>query len=106
MAFPDGVVPTDEVVHPAPIYESLAMGLLALVLWHLRDRFRPGTIFGIYLLFAGLERFLVEFIRRNDAAALGLTSAQLFSLLLVAGGAAALYAAGRANGGIPRRAKG
>ncbi len=90
MAFPDGVVPTDEVVHPAPIYESLAMGALALVLWHLRDRFRPGTIFGLYLVFAGIERFLVEFVRRNDDAALGLTSAQLFSVALLALGAVAL----------------
>ena len=26
MAYPDGVVPTDEKVHPTPIYETLAMG--------------------------------------------------------------------------------
>jgi phosphatidylglycerol:prolipoprotein diacylglycerol transferase len=90
MAFPEGVVPTDEVVHPAPIYESLAMGTVALVLWHLRDRFRPGTIFGLYLVLAAVERFLVEFIRRNDDTALGLTSAQLFSLALLALGAVAL----------------
>ncbi len=90
MAFPEGVVPTDEVVHPAPNYESLALGTVALVLCHLRDRFRPGTIFGLYLVLAAVERFLVEFIRRNDDTALGLTSAQLFSLALLALGAVAL----------------
>ena len=69
MAYPDGTVPTKVKVHPTPIYETLAMCLLAWALWVLRDRYRPGVIFGLYLVGAGLERFLVEFIRRNDAVA-------------------------------------
>ena len=28
MAYPDGTVPTDEEVHPTPVYETLAMGLV------------------------------------------------------------------------------
>ena len=36
MAYPDGTVPTDVAVHPTPIYETLAMGLVAYVLWRLR----------------------------------------------------------------------
>ena len=88
MAYPEGVVATDEEVHPTPIYETLAMGFLTLVLWQLRDRFRPGVLFGLYLVFAGLERLLVEFIRRNDDVALGLTLAQLVSLAMIAGGLA------------------
>ena len=66
MAYPDGTVPTTEEVHPTPIYEALAMGVVAFVLWRLRDRFRPGILFALYLVLAGLERFLVEFVRRND----------------------------------------
>ncbi|HEX4306660.1 MAG TPA: prolipoprotein diacylglyceryl transferase family protein, partial [Solirubrobacterales bacterium] len=66
MAYPKGTVPTTVKVHPTPIYETLAMGLLAWALWRLRDRVRPGVVFAIYLLGSGLERFLVEFIRRND----------------------------------------
>ncbi len=86
MAYPDGVIPTDVPVHPTPIYETLTMGLVAWLLWRFRDTFRPGTIFGFYLAAAGTERFLVEFVRRNEDAALGLTSAQLTSLgLLLAG---------------------
>lgn len=86
MAYPDGVVPTDEEVHPAPMYETFAMGLIAWGLWRLRDTYRPGALFALYLVLAGLERFLVEFVRRNDPVALGLTTAQLTSLaLLVAG---------------------
>ncbi len=88
MGYPDGVVPTDPgvEVHPTPIYETLSMGLLAWVLWRLRDVVRPGGIFALYLVFAGLERFLVEFVRLNEPSVAGLTTAQLISLAMMAGG--------------------
>ncbi|MEK6276402.1 MAG: prolipoprotein diacylglyceryl transferase [Actinomycetota bacterium] len=95
MAYPDGTVPTDETVHPTPVYETLAMGIGALILWHLRDRFRAGVLFAIYLLYAGAERFLVEFVRRNSDAALGLTQAQLESLVMMLAGAAWIAVASR-----------
>lgn len=112
MAYPDGVVPTDEVVHPTPIYETVSMGLVAWWLWHARESFRPGVLFGFYLLLAGTERLLVEFVRRNEAVAAGLTEAQLASLIMVLAGAVWLWRAGRsgglrrddAAGGLPARA--
>jgi phosphatidylglycerol:prolipoprotein diacylglycerol transferase len=88
MAYPDGTEPIETEVHPTPIYESLAMGLIALVLWRLRDRLRPGLVFALWLVLTGLERLLVEFVRRNDTAALGLTLAQLVSVAMIAAGAA------------------
>jgi phosphatidylglycerol:prolipoprotein diacylglycerol transferase len=87
MSYPEGTVPTDEAVHPTPIYESLAMGLIALVLWRLRDRLRPGLVFALWLLLSGIERLLVEFVRRNDPVLLGLTLAQLISVGMIAVGA-------------------
>ena len=63
------------------------MGLGAWLLWQLRDRVRAGVLFAIYLLYAGAERFLVEFLRRNDESSLGLTTAQLESLAMMAAGA-------------------
>jgi phosphatidylglycerol:prolipoprotein diacylglycerol transferase len=87
MSYPEGTVPTTDEVHPTPVYETLAMGLVAVVLWRLRDRFAPGVLFGIYLIVAGVERFLIEFIRRNDEVVAGLTQAQLISLVLLAVGA-------------------
>ena len=87
MAYPDGTLPTDVAVHPTPIYETLAMGLATYVLWRLRTRFQPGLLFALYLIFAGAERFLIEFIRRNDDIALGLTQAQLLSVAMILGGA-------------------
>lgn len=90
MGYPDGTVPTDPgvTVHPTPIYETLAMGLVAYVLWQLRDRLQTGMLFALYLVLAGAERFLVEFIRRNEDVALGLTQAQLISLAMLVAGAA------------------
>jgi phosphatidylglycerol:prolipoprotein diacylglycerol transferase len=88
MAYPHGTKPTDVEVHPTPVYETLAMGLIALALWRLRDRFRPGILFALWLVLSGLERLLVEFIRRNDTIALGLTLPQIVSVVLMAAGAA------------------
>lgn len=100
MGYPDGVVPTDPgvEVHPSPLYEALSMGLLAWVLWRLRDAVRPGGLFALYLVFGGLERFLVEFVRRNEDVAVGLTSAQLISLAMMLGGLVWLAGLQRSGG--------
>ena len=45
-----------------------------MLLWQLRDRVRPGVVFALYLVLSGLERFLVEFIRRNNEVFVGLTA--------------------------------
>ena len=92
MSYPDGTVPTTDEVHPTPIYETFTMGLVTLLIWNLRDRLAPGVLFGLYLVLGGLERFLVEFIRRNDEVLAGLTVPQLFSLAMMAGGAALILA--------------
>jgi phosphatidylglycerol:prolipoprotein diacylglycerol transferase len=94
MGYPDGVVPTPPgvEVHPTPIFETVLMGALAIVLWKLRDRFAPGTLFGIYLVFSGLERFLIEFLRTNEDVLLGMTLAQLTSIVSIAIGSAMIVA--------------
>jgi phosphatidylglycerol---prolipoprotein diacylglyceryl transferase len=86
MAYPNGTKPTDQTVHPTPVYETLTMGLIALLLWRLRDKLTNGLLFALYLLLSGAERFLVEFIRRNEDVALGLTQAQLISLAMILAG--------------------
>jgi phosphatidylglycerol:prolipoprotein diacylglycerol transferase len=104
MGYPNGTVPTAPgvTVHPTPIYETLVMGLVAYVLWQLRDRVRPGVLFALYLVIAGIERFLIEFIRRNDDVALGLTAAQIESLSLFVIGAVWLGVVLRRRGGLLR----
>ena len=86
MAYPDGTEPIDVEVHPTPIYETLAMGLIAFALWRLRDRLRPGLVFALWLVLSGLERLLVEFVRRNETVAVGLTWPQLVSVAMIAAG--------------------
>ena len=97
MAYPNGTVPIDTPVHPTPIYETIVMGGFALLLWRWRDRWSPGTLIAIYLIGTGLERFLVEFVRRNADVCLGLTQPQLVSvaMMLVGGAWLVLPAAGR-----------
>jgi phosphatidylglycerol:prolipoprotein diacylglycerol transferase len=64
------------------------MGGFTLLLWRWRNRWQAGTLIAIYLIGAGLERFLVEFVRRNPDAFLGLTQPQLVSaVMMLAGGA-------------------
>jgi len=84
--------PTGELCHPTPIYEMLGMGLAFLILWRLRKRFTGnGQLFGIYLVLAGGERFLAEFVRCNDAVALGLSVAQWTSIVALLLGLAIFY---------------
>ncbi len=99
MGYPHGTVPTAPgvTVQPTPIYETVAMGLLAWALWRLRDRVRPGVVFALYLVGSGVERMLVEFVRRNAHVLGVLTAPQLESIglaLLGVGGLAYLSRAG------------
>ena len=77
-------------VFPTPIYETLTCLVLFFILWSLRKRLRiPGTLFGIYLILNGVERFLVEHIRVNSTYNIfGFhpTQAELISFGLVVAG--------------------
>jgi phosphatidylglycerol:prolipoprotein diacylglycerol transferase len=102
MSYPNGTVPTEETVHPTPVYETIAMGLGAWILWQLRERFRTGVLFAIYLVYAGTERLLVEFLRRNDTVWLGLTGPQLESLVIMFVGLLWILAVRRRYGTLSR----
>ncbi|MBI1804586.1 MAG: prolipoprotein diacylglyceryl transferase [Ignavibacteriae bacterium] len=80
----NGVVPDTLPVHPTPVYEFLAGILLFLVLWRLRKKFTiDGKLFTLYLILAGIARFLVEFIRINPRLLFGFSEAQLISLVVI-----------------------
>jgi phosphatidylglycerol---prolipoprotein diacylglyceryl transferase len=98
MAYPDGVVPTTDVVHPTPIYETLSMCLVAWWLWRMRETFLLGVLFGFYLVLAGTERLLVEFVRRNEPVLAGLTEAQLLSVVMMVAGLAWIWSRARSGG--------
>ena len=88
VAFPEGLPPTPVPVHPAQLYEALALVPIALVLLGMRARARPdGVVFGTYLLLTGGTRFLIEFVRVNTPVLGVLTVAQIAALAAVALGA-------------------
>ncbi|MFZ3217735.1 MAG: prolipoprotein diacylglyceryl transferase [Candidatus Acidiferrales bacterium] len=100
MSFPNGLVPTTARVHPTPIYEFIVACAIAWCLWRMGVGSgyaatgpvkpnvpaggsaaasivrKPGEIFAAYLVFTGLARFLVEFIRINPRSFLGMSNAQ------------------------------
>ena len=81
--FPNGV-PDNTPLHPTPIYEFILMFIIFLILWRLRKKdWIDGKLFMLYLVFAGAERFFIEFIRLNPRLLWGLSEAQLISIPLM-----------------------
>ncbi len=101
---PPGVDPSTVLaVHPTQLYEVVAMLIAFAILWLLRKRGHPvGWLFGLYLVFAGIERFLVEFVRAKDDRFLGsFTLAQLTSVIIVALGILLLTKWRRSSDPVP-----
>jgi phosphatidylglycerol:prolipoprotein diacylglycerol transferase len=75
-------------VHPTQLYEVGLSTLIFFLLWRIRrHRHAAGWLFMLWLALAGMERFLVEFLRAKDDRFLaGLTLAQVISLMIVAVG--------------------
>lgn len=85
--FPNGIVPDNTLCHPTPVYEFLLCAVLFAIMWKWKKSVRPdGKMFMLYLVFAGGERFTLEFFRLNPRLAFGLSEAQLIALVLIAVG--------------------
>jgi phosphatidylglycerol:prolipoprotein diacylglycerol transferase len=83
---PEGVSPdTVLAVHPTQLYETALGMVMFLLLWRLRDhKHAEGWLFGVYCVLAGIERFLIEFLRAKDDRFFGpLTAAQAIALAIV-----------------------
>ncbi len=67
VAFPEGLPPTSERVHPTQLYEAIPLVCLALVLirWR-RAGVADRRVLGRYLLLAGALRFAIEFLRVHE----------------------------------------
>jgi prolipoprotein diacylglyceryltransferase len=54
-------------VFPTPLYEIIACTLLFFLLWGMRKKLKiAGSLFCLYLILNGVERFLIEKIRVNN----------------------------------------
>ena len=99
MTFPNGTVPTNELVHPTPIYETLMSVTFFGILWSQRRRFASiqGLLFGASLVALAVERFIAEFWRLTPKAFPAtpslswLTSPQFVSLMLFGFGSLFMY---------------
>ncbi|NLV71390.1 MAG: prolipoprotein diacylglyceryl transferase [Actinobacteria bacterium] len=95
MSFPQGVPPTPEGVHvhPTQLYSILASLLIfALLVWVIGPRFkREGPLIFAYAFLAGVERFLVEFIRANQPIVWGLTQQQWIAIGMVVVGIVGMW---------------
>lgn len=73
-------------VYPTALYEVILCSLIFALLWSIRKKNKvPGQLFGIYLMFNGVERFLIESIRVNtkyESLPFQPTQAQIISVSL------------------------
>lgn len=72
-------------VHPTQLYEVVLLSLLFFFMWRIRNHSHStGWLFGIWMILAGAERFMIEFLRAKDDRVFGMVStAQLVSLILI-----------------------
>lgn len=74
-------------VFPTPFYEVLMGMAIFAFLWSIRSKIKiPGLVWSIYLIFNGLERFLIESIRVNSkyhTFGISYTQAELISTILI-----------------------
>ena len=92
---PAGAAPSQVLsVHPTQLYETALGFVMFLILWRLRDhKHAEGWLFGLYCVLAGIERFVIEFVRaKDDRFFLGtFTMAQVIAILFAVGGAIWMY---------------
>jgi phosphatidylglycerol---prolipoprotein diacylglyceryl transferase len=76
-------------VYPTELYEVALGFVMFLILWRYRNhRHAAGWLFGLYCVLAGIERFLIEFLRAKDDRFFGpFTTAQVIAIAFTVGGA-------------------
>jgi len=96
MGYPNGTVPTPPGVrvHPTPIYEIVIMAFVVWILWRLATRYDKSGwwTFGWFLVLSGVERFFIEFLRRNPVWFGHLTQPQWVAIVSMLIGAALIAA--------------
>jgi phosphatidylglycerol:prolipoprotein diacylglycerol transferase len=85
---PAGSSPGDVLsVVPTQLIEVVLGAVMFAILWRIRDhKHAEGWLFGVWAVLAGIERFLVEFLRAKDdrqAWAFGLSTAQLIAIGII-----------------------
>ena len=76
-------------VHPTQLYESILAFGIFLFLWQRRKSVTvKGSLFFLYMILYGIERFLIEFLRTNPKYVLSIFSgAQIICVMMIIIGA-------------------
>ena len=91
--------------HPSQLYEAaleglVLMAILGFMFWRTKARYEPGKLVGAFILFYGIFRFGIEFVREPDsqltdfARTTGLHMGQWLTVPMIVGG---LYLMATAN---------
>ena len=81
-------------VYPTQLYEVALGFVMFLILWRFRNhKHAEGWLFGFYCVLAGIERFIIEFVRAKDDRFLfgTFTGAQVIAICFAVGGAIWMY---------------
>ena len=80
----DGFEPGLLTVYPTQLMETVLAVFIFGYLWSRREKIGfEGQLFFTYLVFAGLERFFIEFIRTNIKYISVLTGSQIISIFMI-----------------------
>jgi len=91
-------------VHPTQLYEAaLSLIVFGVVYLFRKHPHRAGWLFAFWLTLYGGQRFVIEILRVNPRVFLGLTEAQILSLLASALGAYFLFRTSRKGEGRKER---
>ncbi|MBR9860638.1 prolipoprotein diacylglyceryl transferase [bacterium] len=92
--YPNNVlgITLEQPVWPTPMYEVIMALSLFAVLWVIRKKVNyAGVLFCIYLIFSGIERYIIEKIRVNPEFFMGFTQAEIISMLFVLTGLVGIW---------------
>jgi len=92
IAFPNGIDPVDYPVHPTQIYEMTALFIIFAIIWNYRNKIETKWVpLWFYFVLSSIQRFIIEYYRKNDLFFGPFTQAQIVSIILITIGSYGLY---------------
>ncbi|MDO8578748.1 MAG: prolipoprotein diacylglyceryl transferase [Dehalococcoidales bacterium] len=101
-ANPNSFAPRHDIAYqPAALYEAVINVVLFGILWRLRNKFKPGVLFFVYLIGYSITQIIVFFWRDNEVVFLGLKQAQVTAIGVIIAAVVVFFAVA-----VSRRKKG
>jgi phosphatidylglycerol:prolipoprotein diacylglycerol transferase len=82
VVFPNGLYPPHVKVHPTQLYEMIICLIISIILFRYKKKnMKDGKLLGLYLVLAGMGRFIIEFYRPNPKIIAHLTTPQILAFI-------------------------